>query len=57
VEKSAFMDQLSFICYQPQAFPTATLRDKLEAANHIMSVLMGGSLIPIVVYRDGAGFF
>jgi len=26
---------------------------KLEAANHFLSISSGGSLIPIVVYREG----
>ena len=29
---------------------------KLEAATHFLFILLGGSLIPIVVYRDGDGF-
>ena len=29
---------------------------KLEAATRFPSILVGGSLIPIVVYRDGDGF-
>jgi len=37
-----------------RAFPWGRLT--VEAATRFTSILPGGSLIPIVVYRDGDGF-
>ena len=41
-------------CAVVQAFPWGRLT--VEAAPRFPSILMGGSLIPIVVYWDGDGF-
>ena len=44
-------------CDQPQAHTAASRRCQLEAATLLLSMLVGGSLIPILFYRDGAGLF
>ena len=41
---------------QPLAFASIPKAYGFEAATHFPSILWGGSLIPIVVYRDGDGF-
>ena len=41
---------------QPLAFATIPKAYGFEAATHYLFTLLGGSLIPIVVYRDGDGF-
>ena len=46
----------SGICDHPQTLPTVERWAKLEAATRFLSTTVGGSLIPIVVYRDGDGF-
>ena len=38
------------------AFTTIPKAYGFEAATHFLLILLGGSLIPIVVYRDGDGF-
>ncbi len=44
------------ICDHPQAWSPAVRWPMLEAATHFPSIVLGGSLIPIVSYRDGDGF-
>jgi len=41
---------------RPLAFSTIPKACGFEAATRFTSNLLGGSLIPIVVYRDGDGF-
>jgi len=41
---------------RPLAFATIPKACGFEAATRFPSILSGGSLIPIVVYRDGDGF-
>jgi hypothetical protein len=41
---------------QPLAFVSIPKAYGFEAATHFPLNLLGGSLIPIVVYRDGDGF-
>jgi len=41
---------------QTPAFSTIPKACGFEAATRFPSILLGGSLIPIVVYRDGDGF-
>ena len=41
---------------QPLAFASIPKAYGFEAATHFPLTLLGGSLIPIVVYRDGDGF-
>jgi hypothetical protein len=44
------------VCDHPQAYPANMWRDKLEAVTHLSAAIKGGSLIPIVVCRDGDGW-
>jgi len=41
---------------RPLAFSTIPKACGFEVATRFPSILLGGSLIPIVVYRDGDGF-
>ena len=41
---------------RPLAFATILKACGFEAATHFPLILLGGSLIPIVVHRDGDGF-
>ena len=41
---------------QPLVFASIPKAYGVEAATHFPLSLLGGSLIPIVVYRDGDGF-
>jgi len=51
-----FEARQKYMFSRPLAFSTIPKACGFEAATRFPSILLGGSLIPIVVYRDGDGF-